>query len=92
MKFALNWLDDSNDRWMNWLSLGSPQNIENKVNYRGETPDRDLFLKVHDKMILLWIEKYFNREDYLKDAEGRPIIYMYFPTTRKQEQPIIKSL
>src|SRR5690606_2130258 len=79
MKFALNWVDDGNDRWMNWLNLGSPQNIKNKVNYPGESPDRELFLKVHDKMTLLWIEKYFKRDDYLKDDQGRPILYFYFP-------------
>jgi hypothetical protein len=79
MKFALNWVDDGDDRWTNWLNLGSPENIKNKVNYPGEAPSKELFLKVHDKMTLLWIEKYFKRSDYLKDDTGRPILYFYFP-------------
>lgn len=79
IKFALNWVDDGNERWFNWLNLGSPENIRNKVNYPGEAPTRELFLKVHDKMTRLWIDKYFKRDDYLKDSEGRPVLYFYFP-------------
>lgn len=79
IKFAINWVDDGNDRWMNWLQLGSPQNIKTKVNYKGESPSKELYLQVHDKITLLWIEKYFKRDDYLKDADGRPIVYFYFP-------------
>lgn len=79
MKFALNWVDDGNERWIDWLNLGSPENVKNKVNYAGENPDKELFLKVHDKMTLLWIDKYFKRDDYLKDDQGRPILYFYFP-------------
>src|SRR5690606_21129552 len=79
MKFVLNWVDDGNDRWLAWLSLGSPDSVKNKVNYVGEAPSKELFLKVHDKMTLLWIEKYFRRDDYLKDEEARPILHWYFP-------------
>lgn len=79
MKFALNWVDDGNDRWMNWLNMGSPENVKNKINYPGEAPTRELYLKVHDKMTLLWIDKYFSRDDYLKDEQGRPVVYFYFP-------------
>ncbi len=79
IKFALNWVDDGNERWSSWLDLGSPENIKNKVNYPGESPSRELFLKVHDKMTRTWIDKYFSRDDYLKDSEGRPILYFYFP-------------
>src|SRR5690606_10402887 len=79
MKFAINWVDDGNERWQAWLELGSPQNLANKVNFPGEIPDKELFLKVHDKMTLLWIHKYFKRDDYLKDADGRPVVYFYFP-------------
>src|SRR5690606_21172225 len=25
MKFAINWVDDGNERWQAWLELGSPQ-------------------------------------------------------------------
>ena len=33
IKFAINWVDDGNERWLNWLKLGSPQNIAIKTNY-----------------------------------------------------------
>jgi hypothetical protein len=79
MKFALNWVDDGPERWRNWLELGSPQNIRNKVNFPGEKPDKALYLKVHDKITHLWIDKYFRRDDYLKDTDGRPVVYFYFP-------------
>lgn len=79
IKFALNWVDDGGDRWNNWMSIGSPENIKNKINYPGESPTKELFLQVHDKMTLLWIEKYFKRSDYLTTADGRPILYIYFP-------------
>lgn len=79
VKFALNWCDDSEDRWLAWLQMDSPQNIASRTNYTGETPNRDLYLKVHDKITLLWIDKYFHRKDYLKDESGRPVIYFYFP-------------
>lgn len=79
MRFAINWVDDGPERWEAWLNLGSPENLKNNVNYPGEKPDKALFLKVHDKMTLLWIQKYFKRSDYLKDEEGRPIVYFYFP-------------
>ncbi|WP_439484080.1 glycoside hydrolase family 99-like domain-containing protein [Cyclobacterium plantarum] len=79
LKFALNWCDDSDDRWIQWLRMASPQNINSRTNYPGETPDKQLYLKVHDKITLLWIDKYFQRKDYLKDDSGRPVVYMYFP-------------
>src|SRR5690606_13377412 len=79
IKSAINGVDDGNERWQDWLGLGSPEKLKSKTNYPGEKPDKALFLKVHDKMTLLWIQKYFKRDDYLKDAEGRPIVYFYFP-------------
>ncbi len=79
LKFALNWCDDSEDRWIHWLRMASPQNINSRTNYPGETPDKELYLKVHDKITLLWIDKYFHRDDYLKDETGRPVVYFYFP-------------
>src|SRR5690554_4687938 len=48
LKFALNWVDDGDERWQTWTEMGSPQNIQNKSNYPGERPTRELFLKVHD--------------------------------------------
>ncbi len=79
LKFALNWCDDSEDRWIQWLRMASPENLRSKTNYRGETPDKDLYLRVHDKITLLWIDKYFHRSDYLTDEIGRPVVYFYFP-------------
>lgn len=79
MKWAINWVDDNGEKWMNWLDIGSPQSIAAGRNYEGEVPDKQLFLKVHDKITQLWIDKYFNRKDYLKDESGRPIVYLYFP-------------
>lgn len=79
MKFAINWCDDSEDRWIKWLEMSSPKNINGRINYKGETPNKDLYLKVHDKITLIWIEKYFRRKDYLRDERGRPVVYFYFP-------------
>ncbi len=79
LKFALNWCDDSEHRWTQWLRMASPQNINSRINYPGETPDKELYLRVHDKITLLWIDKYFHRDDYLKDETGRPVVYFYFP-------------
>jgi hypothetical protein len=79
MKWAINWVDDSEDRWRNWLDLGSPESLAAGRNYKGEVPDKQLYLKVHDKITQLWIDKYFHRKDYLKDDTGRPIVYLHFP-------------
>ena len=79
MKWALNWCDDSHERWMLWLKIGSPETINAKANYRGEKPDRALYPKVHEKITRQWTDTYFKRGDYLKTADGRPIVYFYFP-------------
>jgi len=79
MKWAINWTDDSNERWMQWLELGSPQSIVEGRNYEGEKPDRNLYLQVHDKITHLWIDRYLKRSDYLKADDGRPVVYFYFP-------------
>ena len=79
MKWALNWCDDSNERWMAWLKVGSPDEMARKANYPGEKPDKELYLKVHEKITQLWIDEYFGRGDYLKEKDGRPIVYFYFP-------------
>lgn len=79
MKWALNWCDDSHDRWMNWLSIGSPGELARKANYKGEEPTKELYLQVHQKITQLWIDEYFSRSDYLKEKDGRPIVYFYFP-------------
>ncbi|MCS5489050.1 glycoside hydrolase family 99-like domain-containing protein [Algoriphagus limi] len=79
MKFAINWCDDSHERWMLWLKVGSPDELARKANYPGEKPDKELYLKVHEKITQLWIDQYFKRGDYLKDKDGRPIVYFYFP-------------
>lgn len=79
MKWALNWCDDSHERWMSWLSIGSPSELARKANYKGEAPTKELYLKVHQKITQLWIDDYFSRGDYLKEEDGRPVIYFYFP-------------
>ena len=79
MKWAINWCDDSDERWRLWLDIGSPASLAAKRNYLGEKPDKALYLQVHDKITQLWIDKYFGRTDYLKDENGRPIVYIYFP-------------
>jgi len=79
MKWAINWTDDSNERWLQWLELGSPQSKAEGRNYEGEVPDRNLYLQVHDKITHLWIDKYLNRSDYLRADDGRPVVYFYFP-------------
>lgn len=79
MKFVINWCDDSESRWTHWLEMASPRNINAGINYPGEKPDKNLYLKVHDKITLMWIHQYFKRSDYLKDSKGRPIVYFYFP-------------
>jgi len=79
MKWAINWADDSHERWILWLKIGSPETINAKVNYQGEKPDRALYLKVHEKITRLWPDSYFKRGDYLKTPDGRPIFYFYFP-------------
>ncbi|SIN71213.1 glycoside hydrolase family 99-like domain-containing protein [Algoriphagus halophilus] len=79
MKWAINWCDDSHERWMHWLEIGSPDAKARKANYEGEKPDKELYLKVHEKITQLWIDEYFKRGDYLKEKDGRPIVYFYFP-------------
>lgn len=79
MKFAINWCDDSNERWMLWLKIGSPEELARKANYPEEKPDRALYLQVHEKITQLWIDQYFSRGDYLTGEDGRPIVYFYFP-------------
>jgi hypothetical protein len=79
MKFAINWCDDSHERWMNWLKIGAPDEMARKANYEGERPDKELYLKVHEKITQLWIDQYFSRGDYLKAEDGRPVVYFYFP-------------
>jgi len=79
MKWALNWCDDSDERWMHWLKIGAPEELARKANYPGEIPDKELYLKVHEKITQLWIDEYFSRKDYLKGKDGRPIVYFYFP-------------
>lgn len=79
MKWALNWCDDSDERWMAWLKVGAPKELARKANYPGEKADKELYLKVHEKITQLWIDEYFDRGDYLKEKDGRPIVYFYFP-------------
>lgn len=79
MKFAINWCDDSDERWRLWLKIGSPEELARKANYEGEKPTRELYLQVHQKITQLWIDQYFSRGDYLKVDDGRPIVYFYFP-------------
>ncbi|NVJ87692.1 MAG: glycoside hydrolase family 99-like domain-containing protein [Algoriphagus sp.] len=79
LKFAINWCDDSHERWMLWLKVGSPDELARKANYSGEKPDRELYIKVHEKITQLWIDQYFSRGDYLKEEDGRPVVYFYFP-------------
>jgi hypothetical protein len=79
MKFAINWCDDSDERWRLWLKIGSPEELARKANYEGEKPTKELYLKVHEKITQLWIDQYFHRDDYLKSDDGRPVIYFYFP-------------
>lgn len=79
MKWAINWCDDSDERWRAWLDIGSPESMAAGRNYRGEKPDKALYLQVHDKITQLWIDKYFKRKDYLRSEDGRPIVYFYFP-------------
>lgn len=79
MKWALNWCDDSDENWMLWLDVGSPASLAAKRNVGNEKPNKELYLQVHDKITMLWIDKYFKRSDYLKDPIGRPIVYYYFP-------------
>ncbi len=79
MKFAINWCDDSDERWKLWLKIGAPEELARQANYEGEKPTKELYLKVHEKITQLWIDQYFSREDYLKGADGRPVVYFYFP-------------
>ncbi len=79
MKFAINWCDDSDERWRLWLQVGSPDELARKANYDGEKPTKELYLKVHEKITQLWIDQYFSRQDYLKAEDGRPVVYFYFP-------------
>lgn len=79
MKFAINWCDDSDDRWRLWLKIGSPEELARQANYAGEKPTKELYLQVHQKITQLWIDQYFSRGDYLKGEDGRPIVYFYFP-------------
>ncbi|SFO44102.1 Glycosyltransferase WbsX [Algoriphagus ornithinivorans] len=79
LKWAINWCDDSDDRWMNWLKIGSPDEMARKANYPGEKPTKELYLQVHEKITRRWTDSYFNRKDYLKTEDGRPIVYFYFP-------------
>ncbi len=79
MKWAINWCDDSNERWRLWLDVGSAESMAAGRNYPGEMPDKKLYLQVHDKITQLWIDKYFKRKDYLLAEDGRPVVYFYFP-------------
>jgi hypothetical protein len=79
MKFAINWCDDSDERWKLWLKIGSPEELARQANYEGEKPSKELYLKVHEKITQLWIDLYFSRDDYLKGSDGRPVVYFYFP-------------
>ncbi|MDF2159354.1 glycoside hydrolase family 99-like domain-containing protein [Algoriphagus sp. CAU 1675] len=79
MKWAINWCDDSHERWMHWLAIGSPDELARKANYPGESPNKELYLQVHEKITRHWTDNYFKRKDYLKDSLGRPIVYFYFP-------------
>lgn len=79
MKFAINWCDDSDERWRLWLKVGAPDEMARKANYEGEKPDKALYLKVHEKITQLWIDQYFSRGDYLRAKDGRPVVYFYFP-------------
>ncbi|WP_111671200.1 glycoside hydrolase family 99-like domain-containing protein [Algoriphagus litoralis] len=79
MKFAINWCDDSDERWKLWLKIGSPEELARKANYEGEKPTKELYLQVHQKITQLWIDQYFSRADYLKAEDGRPVVYFYFP-------------
>lgn len=79
MKFAINWCDDSDERWKLWLKIGAPDELARQANYEGEKPTKELYLQVHEKITQLWIDQYFSREDYLKAPDGRPVLYYYFP-------------
>lgn len=79
MKWAVNWCDDGDERWMKWLAIGSQGALNRKENYAGEKPDKSLFLKVHEKMTQQWIDDYFSRGDYLTSDDGRPVVYFYNP-------------
>lgn len=79
MKWAVNWCDDSHERWIAWLKIGSPDELARKANYEGEKPNKELYLQVHDKITQLWIDQYFKRGDYLRAEDGRPVVYFYFP-------------
>jgi len=79
MKFALNWCDDSDPRWMGFMKMGSPETLERKENFLGEAPTATLFMETHRKMVHLWADKYFIKPYYLKDEKGRPVVYFYFP-------------
>jgi hypothetical protein len=79
MKFALNWCDDSDDRWMGFLNMGSPATLARNENFPGEAPTATLYMETHRKMVHLWADKYFIKPSYLKDEKGRPVVYFYFP-------------
>ena len=90
IRFALNWCDDSYDGWMNWLKAGQvgsgtldklpPWYIAS--NMPEEKHSKELFLRVHEKMVNLWVDQYFSKSFYLKDDSGRPIVYhMYNDNT-----------
>ena len=79
MKFALNWCDDSDHRWMGFMNMGSPETLARKENFLGEAPTATLFMETHRKMVHLWADKYFIKPYYLKDEKGRPVVYFYFP-------------
>ena len=89
MKWAVNWCDDSHERWMAWLKIGSPDELARKANYEGEKPDRELYLQVHDKITQLWIDQYFSRGDYLRSEDGRPVVYFLFSAGCRIESSIL---
>lgn len=90
ISFALNWCDDSYDNWIHWLKAGQPGSgtLEKlppwniAANMPEEKHSRELFLRVHEKMVNLWVDKYMTRSFYLKDDSGMPIVYhMYNDNT-----------
>jgi hypothetical protein len=75
IQIALNWCADSEATWQGWLGTMDPKN-NLPVQERAS---KELYLQVHDKMTLLWIDKYFAKPYYLKSRDGRPVVYFYFP-------------
>lgn len=84
--FSIMWVDDSYENWINWLKAGQVGSgtLEAKApwyiaqNMPEERHSKKLFLQVHEKMINLWYDQYLTRDYYLKDENGRPIVYHMF--------------